>query len=348
MFFPDSSLDRTETRSIRFDEASFRALKISSHSDLKASQPKRSFEITHKNVSIPPCPPYYDSSSSFLSNKQSQALFTSIMSILEQRKIDFSHVSAKIDCVCYTESNACCTFTIRVFESPNPRARYLVEVQRRSGCVVAFRRIFHLLLLSFSQNGVALGSPPTSEIPPQPSPEINLDKKTAALMLQTLSEQDTCLEYCRETLCVLSCISKQPRNIALLLEVNPKLPDLLIHFFKSKDVETLRFTASFLSNLLSIRSSHPVVRENLSLLFNAYSSNDLISPGFGRNARTLLHLETKRQITRCLISLTSNNSDIINKNPQISSYTKVLKEATSSHDFQLQRLAEQTLMNFAS
>jgi len=167
-------------------------------------------------------------------------------------------------------------------------------------------------------------------------------------MLQTLSEQDTCLEYCRETLCVLSCISKQPRNIALLLEVNPKLPDLLIHFFKSKDVETLRFTASFLSNLLSIRSSHPVVRENLSLLFNAYSSNDLISPGFGRNARTLLHLETKRQITRCLISLTSNNSDIINKNPQISSYTKVLKEATSSHDFQLQRLAEQTLMNFAS
>jgi len=248
--------------------------------------------------------------------------------------------------VCYTETNASCSFNIRIFKSPNQKARHLVEFQRRSGCVIAFRRIFQRLLVSFSRNGVVLGSTVLA-VPPQAPVEINLDKKTAALMLQTLSEQDVCLEYSRETLRVLSCLSKQSNNLSTLLQVNPNLPELLVQFLKSKDVETLRCAADFLANTLSVQSSHVIIRQHISSLFDAYSSNDLISPGFGTAARNLLQLEVKRQITRSLLTLSSKSTDAISQNPHFSSYVKVLKEATLSPDSKLQTFASQTLMNFA-
>jgi len=44
--------------------------------------------------------------------------------------------------------------------------------------------------------------------------------------------------------------------------------------------------------------------------------------------------------------LTSKNSDAITKEPCVSSYVKVLKEATLSRDSRLQDFANQTLAHF--
>jgi len=358
MFFEDSSLDRTESRSIAIDAPTFRAsgfeLKGKSVPESSGFETRKSGQtglfvqnVSSKTVVVPPCPNFYERSSSFLSDKLPLALINSILLILTHQCIDFSFVpsKSKIDCVCYTETNASCTFLVHIFSSPNQKARHLVEFQRRSGCVIAFRRIFQRLLVAFSQSGVALG-PAVSALPPYPSMEVSLDKKTAALMLQTLCE-DVSLEYSRETLRVLSCLSKQSGNLAVLLQVNPNLPELLVTFLKSKDVETLRCAANFLANTLSDQSSHNMIRKNISILFDVYASNDLISPGFGTAARNLLQLEVKRQITRSLVTLSSKSTNAISKDPLFSSYVKILKEATLSPDSKLQTFASQTMMNFS-
>jgi len=241
--------------------------------------------------------------------------------------------------------NLACPFNIRVFKSPTQKARLLVEFQRRNGCVMAFSKIYQRLLCSFSSEGIAVGPPPRPLLS-LPSFDLVLDKKTAALMIQTLCQPDVSLECIRETLRVLSCLSKQSQNLEILFEVNSNLPELLISFLKSKDVETLRCAATFLANILAVHSTHVVVREHISLLFDVFSSNDLISPGFSTNTRNLLHLEVKRHISRSLATLSSKGTSI-SKDPLFSSYVKTLKETTLSPDTKLQAFANQTLLNFA-
>jgi hypothetical protein len=172
MFFEDSSLDRVESRSlgIKFEESSFRALKSTCHLEVPGSVDAKGTKLfplgkpsecesasgkivgssgvnlSSKTVVVPPpCPSYYEASSSFLSDKLPLALINSVLFLLQAQNIDFSFISSKskIECVWYTETNASCTFNIRIFKSPNQKARHLVEFQRRTGCVVAFRRIFH-------------------------------------------------------------------------------------------------------------------------------------------------------------------------------------------------------------
>jgi hypothetical protein len=361
MFFEDTSLDRPVVRSIIVEEPTFRASGFDVKRKSIVAEKPLGFEpkpgqttglfaqnLSPSKIVVPPCPTFYERASSFLSDKLPLALINSILLLLAQQCIDFSLAPSrcKIDCVWYTETNATCTFIVRIFSSPNQKARHLVEFQRRSGCVMAFRKVFQRLLVSFSQSGVALG-PAVAVLPTFPSMDVNLDKKTAALMLQTLCCEDVGLEYARETLRALSCLSKKSNNLAILLQVNPKLPELLVNILKSKDVETLRCAATFLANTLTEQSSHNVIRENISVLFDVYSASDLISPGFGTGARNLIQLELKRQITRCLAALSFKSTNAISKDPLFSSYIKLLKEATLSPDSKLQAFATQTLVNFS-
>jgi len=365
MFF-ENSLNQPVTRSLRTEEASsFRGFSPQPLSTDTKEFPSKAFtsntneksEITkgllglnlnQKNVLVPPCPCYYEASSSFFSDKLPLVLIQYILLLLQHHQIDFSFASEKfkLQCVWYTEANVSCVFVIRIFKSLQQKAQHLVEFQRRNGCVIAFRRLFHQLLRTFSHDGVALDS--VAADVPLPCSEINLDKKTATLMLQTLSSQDVSLEYIRETLRVLSCLSKQPCNLAMLLQVNGKLPELLLQFLKSKDVEILRCAALFLANLVSVHSNNTVLHKHVSFFFDAYTATDLESPGYGSTARNLIHLEIKRQLTRSILALTAKNSDAIAKQPLFSNYVKVLKEATLSPDSKLQNFANQTLIHFAS
>jgi len=281
----------------------------------------------------------------FFSDKLPLILIQYILVILHHYQIDYSFASEKfrIQCVWYTETNISCVFVIHIFKSLQ-NGKLLVEFQRRNGCVIAFRRLYQQLLRTFSHDGVALGSV-FAEVPP-PFVDCNLDKKTAATMLQTLSGQDVSLEYTREILRVLSCLSKQTNNVAMLLHVNEKLPELLFHFLKSKDVEILRCAAHLLANLVC--GSNTALQNNISLLFDAYTVNDLQSPGYGAGARNLMQLEIKRQISRSILTITARNTDAITKQPHFSNYVKVLKEASLSPDSKLQNFASQTLVQIAS
>jgi len=306
----ENSLDQPLTRSLKVGDESFRSFSSSLSTESKENKEKNAItkgllglNLNPKDV-VPPCPSYYEAASSFFSDKLPVVLIQYILVILHRYQIDFSFASEKfkIQCVWYTETNISCVFVIRIFKSLQ-NGRHLVEFQRRNGCVIAFRRLFQQLLRTFSHDGVAHGS----VLPEVPSPfgDCNLDKKTAALMLQTLSGQDVSLEYARETLRVLSCLSKQPNNVAMLLHVNEKLPELLLQFLKSKDVEILRCAAHLLANLVCGPSSNVALQKNLSILFDAYTASDLQSPGYGAGARNLMQLEIKRQISRSILTLTA-------------------------------------------
>jgi len=353
-------LDEPVTRSLRIEDPSFRSVSpqvpstekkyasdINEKSDTTKGFP--GLNLNSNNLPVPPCPPYHEASSSFFSDKLPRVLIQYILLLLQHHQIDFYFASEKfkVQCVWYTETNASCVFVIRIFKTLHQSARHLVEFQRRNGCVIAFRRLFQRLLSNSSRDGMALGSVVT-EIPLPPFQEINLDKKTATLMLQTLSGQDTSLEYLRETLQVLSCLSKQPSNLAMLLHVNAKLPELLLQFLKSKDGEILRCAAHFLANLLSFHTNNMATQKHISLLFETYTTTAFGCPGYGSTARNLIQLEIKRQLARSILILTSKNSDAITKEPCVSSYVKVLKEATLSRDSRLQDFANQTLAHFTN
>jgi len=252
----------------------------------------------------------------------------------------FKPLKNRIDCVHYTETNSPCAFNVCLFKAP--KGRSLIEFQRRCGCVIGFRRLFQQALFAFWKDGTAKGSSSSSPVLPRPPPELTLDRETALLMLQTLCDRDVSLEYGRENLRVLSCLSKQTHNLAILLQVKPDISELLLQIFHSKDVETLRCAAIFLANVLSSSRSPGLGRKHVPLLFDVLSSSDLIAPGFSETIRDLLHVEVKRHIIRSLIAVSSKNPSIIS---QDSKYVKLLQETARANDSQLQTYANQALFN---
>lgn len=114
------------------------------------------------------CPVYYEPNSSFLAKCSPDAIFDSILTQLKKQNInyEFDEYKNKIkgeikEIGDYTSDSDPCTFRIHVFKAPednmsSKKAKFLVEVQRRYGCCVLFRRFYQPFLQALTSEGIAI------------------------------------------------------------------------------------------------------------------------------------------------------------------------------------------------
>jgi len=90
----------------------------------------------------PKLPCYYERHSSFQSSKQPMDILRTIASYFSQEGIEYdcNVQKFKIKAVTFVR-NTRCGFVVRVYKTSS-RNRFVVEFQRRSGCVVAFRDFY--------------------------------------------------------------------------------------------------------------------------------------------------------------------------------------------------------------
>jgi len=309
-------------------EKNFATLSVSSKSPAVSSK-----------SAVPKCPGYYEPFSSFLSDSLPQRLLDSIVHYFQHQNIDFelNPQKYKLTCVFYNETNVPCAFNVSLFQCPTNKAKHLVEFQRKSGCVVSFRKLYSVFLNTFLKQGFVKGEP----VPvPRSLPflgEVELDEKTLSVMFRSLYSSE-CFEDSREVLRAFANWSRTQKNLVLMLKMKPDFATLLLQLLSSEDADTIRCAATILANLAAV-SSVLSFSSCSSSLFNVLSLNDIVAPGFNTTASKLILIEAKRQITRCLIFLTK---DLVIKEAH---QRRVLEDLVSVSDKRLSGLVGEVLRN---
>jgi len=253
-------------------------------------------------------------------------------------------LSHKIKGVFYdTEGGSPCTFAIKLFKAPlGSKAKYLLEFQRRYGCVVVFRKFYHQILQTLTTEGVAVplvqspvSSSSSSIIVPG---QIVLDKGTLEILTRGVGKSGANLEHLREIISVLACLSKSDQNRIVLAESHSttNLCDILARVLQLPDVEIRRCGATFLKNIATLEKIRgELITKLLGTMFRLLSSSDCGSSGFGGECDELITRETQRQVVRALALITETHAKQIIQDPLSSQYLKTLSNLQASSDLVL-------------
>jgi len=290
------------------------------------------------------CPAYFERNSSFLTNKSPRETFESILHMLRKRNIDHNYQSLihKIKGVYYdSENSSPCTFNIKLFKAPlGTEAKYLLEFQRRYGCVVVFRRFYQQILQTLTSEGVAVPlvqtpiSAPSSLIAPG---QVVLDKETLAILMRGVGKSNSNLEHLREIMRLLACLSKSSQNRSVLTEghSSTNLVDVLGRILQLPDVEVRRCGATLLANIASMEKIRGELIQLLAIMFKILLGTNCDSAGFGEECVELMGRETQRQVGRALALITETHAKQIIQDPLYSQYLKTLTNLQSSNDIAL-------------
>jgi len=289
------------------------------------------------------CPSYFESNSSFLTNKPPRETFDSVIHVLQKRHIDHDYkpLSHKIKGVIYDNENSSpCTFNIRLFQAPlgTKKAKYLLEVQRRYGCVVVFRKFYQQVLQTLLAEGVAI---PLAHISSSVSPisvltpgQVVLDKQTLEILMRGVGKSSANLEHLREIVRLLASLSKSSHNRAVLAESHgtTNLCDILARVLQLPDVEVRRCGATFLGNIAVLEDLRgELISKLLAVMFRILSSTDVGSAGFS-DCVELMGRETQRQILRALALMTETHAKQVSQDPLFSQYFKALTKLQTCSD----------------
>eukprot|EP00456_Euglypha_rotunda_P066329 TRINITY_DN570_c0_g1_i24.p1 TRINITY_DN570_c0_g1~~TRINITY_DN570_c0_g1_i24.p1 ORF type:complete len:195 (+),score=15.27 TRINITY_DN570_c0_g1_i24:278-862(+) len=162
-----------------------------------------------------------------------------------------------------SDDSAPCTFKINLFKAPATakKATCLVEVQRRYGCIVIFRRFYQQILQALTTEGVAISvstlNAPTT-IPPS---TVNLDKSTVDALFRSIGNPSKLstmtLENLRETMRVFATVSKTSQNKSVLVSSDSdrsNLIEIILSALKLSDYEVRRCAATLLNNMSSMET----------------------------------------------------------------------------------------------
>jgi hypothetical protein len=280
------------------------------------------------------CPPYFECNSSFLTNKPPRETFESLLHVLQKRNIDHDYKAwnHKIKGVIYDNENSSpCTFNIKLFQAPlgAKKAKYLLEFQRRYGCVVVFRKFYQQVLQTLVAEGVAIPLVPTSSISATSllAPgQLVLDKGTLEILMRGVGKSSSNLEHLREIIRLLASLSKSSHNRAVLAESHgtTNLCDILARVLQLPDVEVRRCGATFLGNIAVLEDLRgELISKLLAVMFKILSSSDCGSSGFS-DCSDLMGRETQRQIIRALALITETHAKQVSQDPLFSQYFKAL------------------------
>jgi len=287
------------------------------------------------------CPSYFESNSSCLTSRSPREAFEVLIHHLNKMKridIEYKPLNNKIKGVYYChDSGSPCTFHIKLFKAPlGCKEKYLLEVQRRYGCVVVFRKLYQQILQALTAEGIAVPFTKTaisssSILAPG---QIVLDKPTLEILMKGV-KSNTNLEHLREILRLLACLSNSAQNRALLVESHSEtnLCDLLARVLQLPDVEVRRCGAAFLGNIATVTNLRSeLISKLLGTMFNILSGSTCGSAGFGEGCGELIKRETQRQIVRALLLISETHAKQIIQDPSASSYVKTLTNLQSSND----------------
>lgn len=103
-------------------------------------------------LSVPEAPAYLEQFSSFITTREPSEVLAQISAVLRNTRADCEAPTAdfKMSCVLYDTVAGACHFRVHIFRlregTAQGQGRYIVELQRRSGCVVAFSAFYRRLV----------------------------------------------------------------------------------------------------------------------------------------------------------------------------------------------------------
>lgn len=260
-----------------------------------------------------------------------------------------------------------CTFKINLFKAPQntKKASFLVEIQRRYGCIVAFRRFYQQILQALTTEGLAIpfssSSTPSSttaatNIPPAttttslspigvvPSPsQVSLDRGTLDTLFRSMgnpSKLNTVnLENLRETVRVLATVSRTSQNKAVLIGTDSdrtNLVEMLLAVLKLQDLEVRRCGATLLNNIASLEAVRGDLITKLSAcMFELLDKSDdptADSVVAGFMAGSLMEKEIQRQVAQTLATLTQTHARELTRQSSYPHYLETLNKCKASSD----------------
>jgi len=136
---------------------------------LPALSIKKDLSLATTALDIAEAPTYFERNSSFFSAQPPPDILQAVSSLLASQSIDFTYTPSKHKITgVVIAHNAPVRFVVRVWKKTSDAA-YLIEFQRRSGCVVTFTQFYRACTASLSHLIIAPASP-TAATPALSSP----------------------------------------------------------------------------------------------------------------------------------------------------------------------------------
>jgi len=218
-----------------------------------------------------PC--YFEKHTSFTSSDAPATIFDSVVHALNQLRVDFEfqHAKNKIMGVCYP-NNLQCVFRVNIFRAEDS---YLVEFQRRQGCVLAFSTFYADVRKVMTGKAASSASPGPSETP------AGLDNVSVENLVRMASSPLADVQ--REGLRTLANCARTPSNRKLLLGSCSFLSEVLS---SSSDTEVVRLASELAGHMCSSPAKDALaVAESVFQALASQSSNSSLT---GRSAKRSL------------------------------------------------------------
>jgi len=306
-------------------------------------------------------PVFYEPNSSFFAKKSPEEIFDAIMAQLKKRNIsyEFDILKNKIKGIMYSdEDSAPCTFYVNLFKAPEntKKGKFLVEIQRRFGCVVVFRRFYQQFLQALATEGVAIPFAPlkpAAEIQPTPS-QVTLDKTSLDLLLRHIATpskfSSASLETLRETLRVLANLSRVSQNKEFLVHTESErsiLFEILLSALKLPDGEVQRCGATLLNNIATVKTIRAeLITKLATCMFQMLDSTSDVSVA-GFMVGSLIEKESQRQIANALANITETHASEMIRQSNYPYFQEVLQKQTTSSDEVVRENIQTTISNLS-
>jgi len=213
-----------------------------------------------------------------------------------------------------------------------------VEVQRRYGCIVLFRRFYQQLLQALTTEGVAIPLSTAGTSSTTSPSTISLDKDTLDALFKGLgpSELRTApLENLRETMRVFATISKTSQNKAYLVSSDSdrsNLLEVILNTMQVSDYEVRRCAATLLNNMVIVESLRgELISKLANCMFKSLENTD-DSTAAGFTLSSLVEIEIQRQIAQALVVVTQTHAKDLSQQPDYSHYLEVLNKQKVASD----------------
>jgi len=302
---------------------------------------------------IAEAPVYVEKATSFSSKLPPADLFDKITVALDTHSVDYEyqHLKNKIKGICYP-NNIPCTFHVNIFSSPQQSGEYLVEFQRRSGCVIAFSQFFGRLV-SDSFNSILCGNKPKAPVAPPADLDTEADVKLDDNAVQSLFEmiQSSNVDVQRQGLQTLFNVAIDDNNKKVLL-----------HSPISKYVQAASSSSSsvtlfdVLKELLYSKDS--AVVHYAAMILNAFSSSDMCKALLSRPLldsmfdilnttwalQSLSMRATKRSLAQTISSLSKTHAqELMMFNGSNNRYVETLERYSCCSDVSMRKYCAQSL-----
>jgi len=227
---------------------------------------------------------------------------------------------------------------------------FLVEVQRRYGCVVLFRRFYQQILQALTTEGVAVPISTSSASSATPPSSISLDKGTVDALFQSIGNPaklgTATLENLRETMRIFALVSKTSQNKLALVSSDAdrsKLLDIILNTLQLSDFEVRRCGATLLSNMASVESIRSELVSKLAGCMFQLLENADVSAVAGFTSSSLIGTEIHRQIAQALVLLTQTHAVDVIRQPNSLHYLEILNKQKVAPDDLFRESVQTTL-----